>query len=409
MEVSKGYKQTEMGPIPNDWDVREFVEVIDGFTSGQTPYRGVASYYKGRIPWITSGELNYNIITDTIEKITPEGVKDANLKMIPAGTFLFAITGLEAEGTRGSCAITGIEATTNQSCMALYPKKGLLTTSYLYHYYVCYGNELALKYCQGTKQQSYTGGIAKKLPIIVPPTVNEQAAIAAVLSDTDAFISSLENFIAKKRNIKQGVVQEVLKPKKGWIWKKLVEIGNIDSDNLDSKTPSDYSFKYISLEDVDFGVLRSFSEIVFKKAPSRARRRIRENDILISTVRPNLKSHLLFKNKDLDWVCSTGFSVLRCNDAVANASFVFNHFFGAHINLQIDNLITGSNYPAISSKDVKQLTIPLPPSIGEQIAIATMLSNMEREINVLESKLSKYRQIKTGMMQNLLTGKIRLV
>ncbi len=127
---------TEIGVIPEDWKAVEFQEVMDGFSSGQTPYRGNPEFYKGDIPWITSGELNYNVITDTKEKITLEGVKNANLKIIPKGTFLFAITGLEAAGTRGSCAITGIDATTNQSCMALYPKKRLLTTSYLYHFYV---------------------------------------------------------------------------------------------------------------------------------------------------------------------------------------------------------------------------------------------------------------------------------
>lgn len=142
MELKTGYKQTEFGAIPNEWHIKQFAEVMDGFSSGQTPYRAIAEYYRGDIPWITSGELNYNVITDTIEKITKEGVRAANLKIIPKGTFLFAITGLEAEGTRGSCAITGIEATTNQSCMALYPKKGMLITEYLFHYYVRYGKEL---------------------------------------------------------------------------------------------------------------------------------------------------------------------------------------------------------------------------------------------------------------------------
>jgi type I restriction enzyme, S subunit len=192
------------------WVIRELGEVMDGFSSGQTPYRAVPAYYKGDIPWITSGELNYNIITDTIEKITIEGMQEANLKIIPSGTFLIAITGLEAAGTRGSCAITGIDATTNQSCMALYPKKGLLITSYLYHYYVRYGNELAFKYCQGTKQQSFTAAIAKKLPIALPPTLSEQTRIANILSDMDAELVGLEGKLAKYRQVKQGMMQDLL-------------------------------------------------------------------------------------------------------------------------------------------------------------------------------------------------------
>lgn len=192
------------------WEVKNFEHVMDGFASGQTPYRAKPEYYKGNIPWITSGELNYNIITNTMEKITPKAVHDTNLKIIPKGTFLFAITGLEAEGTRGSCAITGIEATTNQSCMALYPKKGLLTTDYLFHYYVEFGKRLALAYCQGTKQQSYTGATAKLLPIILPPTIEEQSAIAQVLSDMDAEIRELEKRRDKYLMIKKGMMQQLL-------------------------------------------------------------------------------------------------------------------------------------------------------------------------------------------------------
>ena len=91
---------------------------MSGFFSGATPYRGRPEYYKGQINWITSGELNYNIITDTNEKITEEAVRNTNLKILPKGTFLFAITGLEAEGTRGSCAKQALTRN-NQSCMAL--------------------------------------------------------------------------------------------------------------------------------------------------------------------------------------------------------------------------------------------------------------------------------------------------
>lgn len=98
-----------------------------------------------------------------------------------------AITGLEAEGTRGSCGIVGAPAATNQSCMAVFPLREKLIVEYLFHYYVFCGKSLALKYCQGTKQQSYTAGLVKKLPISLPSGVDEQAAIAIVLSDITSY------------------------------------------------------------------------------------------------------------------------------------------------------------------------------------------------------------------------------
>jgi type I restriction enzyme S subunit len=192
-----------------EWETKPLGEVIDSCSSGATPYRGRPDYYKGKVKWITSGELNYNLITDTLEHISDEAVEHTNLKVHPIGTFLMAITGLEAAGTRGACGIVGSPATTNQSCMAIYPTSEL-KTEYLYHYYVFHGNELALQYCQGTKQQSYTAKLVKLLPIDLPPSIGEQTAIVTILSDMDSEITALEEKLAKTRQIKQGMMQELL-------------------------------------------------------------------------------------------------------------------------------------------------------------------------------------------------------
>jgi type I restriction enzyme S subunit len=383
--VAEKYKQTEVGLIPSDWEVKEFVDVMDGFSSGQTPYRAVSEYYKGDIPWITSGELNYNIVTDTIEKITIDGAREANLKMIPKGTFLFAITGLEAAGTRGSCAITGIEATTNQSCMALYPKKGLLTTAYLYHYYVRYGNDLAFKYCQGTKQQSYTGAIAKKLPIIVPPTIEEQTAIATALSDADELINSLEKLIAKKRNIKQGAMQKLLKPKKGWEVKKLGDVLKIKH----GKSQKEIEVKSGAYPILGTGGLMGFTNHFLYDKPS----------VLIG------RKGTIDKPQYLDspfWTVDTLFY-----------TEIFNDFSAKYI-YYIFNLVDWYSYneasgvPSLNAKTIEKIERGF-PSYEEQCQIATILSDMDEEIATLETKLEKYRKVKLGMMQNLLTGKIRLI
>ncbi len=159
--------------------------------------------------WITSGELNFNSITETKEHISEEAVRKTNLKVHPIGTFLMAITGLEAVGTRGACGVVGAPATTNQSCMAIYPSPGL-RSDFLYHFYVLRGNELALRYCQGTKQQSYTAQLVRLLPIDLPPTVEEQRTIANVLSRMDAEIEALQAQCEKSQLLKQGMMQELL-------------------------------------------------------------------------------------------------------------------------------------------------------------------------------------------------------
>ena len=191
------------------WVSGKWKEVLDCFSSGATPYRGNPIFYKGQIKWVSSGELNYNRIVDTLEHISPEAKEKTNLTLHPTGTFLMAITGLEAAGTRGSCAILGTPATTNQSCIAIYGTDKM-STEYLFHYYVQHGDELAFQYCQGTKQQSYTAAIVKELPIYYPEDMEEQRAIASVLTSMDAEIQALQQKLEKYRQLKQGMMQQLL-------------------------------------------------------------------------------------------------------------------------------------------------------------------------------------------------------
>ena len=201
--------KTRLPGFSGEWELKRLRDVISHCFSGATPRRNRPEFYKGNVRWITSGELNYNVINDTLEKISNEAVTETNLTIHPAGTFLMAITGLEAEGTRGACGIVGAPSTTNQSCMAVFPTDAL-AGKYLFHYYVFRGKSLAFQYCQGTKQQSYTASLVKQLPINLPPTVPEQTAIAEVLSDMDAELVALEQRRDKTRDLKQGMMQELL-------------------------------------------------------------------------------------------------------------------------------------------------------------------------------------------------------
>jgi len=207
--TKKSLKGSEHGDTPEDWKASLLGDLVHSCTSGATPYRGNPEYYKGHVRWISSGELNYNRIYETIEHISDKAVSETNLKIHPSGTFLIAITGLEAAGTRGSCGIVGSPAATNQSCMAIYPNESL-TSEYLYHWYIYHGDKLALKYCQGTKQLSYTARLVKLLPTLIPEDTREQTAIATILSDMDSEIAALQQRLEKTRQLKQGMMQQLL-------------------------------------------------------------------------------------------------------------------------------------------------------------------------------------------------------
>lgn len=413
---SNNFKHTELGIIPDDWEIKEFQDVMTGFFSGATPYRGRPDYYKGEIKWITSGELNYNIIIDTNEKINEEAVRNTNLKILPVGTFLFAITGLEAEGTRGSCAFTGVESTTNQSCMALFPKE-TLDNNYLYHFYVWQGKKLAIKYCQGTKQQSYTAKIARTLPIILPPTKSEQTAIATALSDVDALIENLEKLIIKKQNIKQGVMQELLtgKSRVGKFCSKRIsikvgEIADIYKGSGLSKTKLRAGGKYkCILYGELFTTYKRLIKDVISCTDYEEGIQSKAGDILIPGSTTTVGIDLAIASTVLEDNILLGgdINIIRPKNTSINSIFL-SYYITEVVKQKISELTQGITIIHLYGKDLKTLEVALPERV-EQDAIVEVLSDIEDEIYGLEEKMRKYSLLKQGMMQALLTGKIRLV
>lgn len=193
-----------------------------------------------------------------------------------------------------------------------------------------------------------------------------------------------------------------------WETKRLSEIVVVDPENVPSSTDPDWSFNYISLEQVEDGRVRGFTEEVFRTAPSRARRILRYGDVLMSKVRPNLMSHLLYCGQIPNAVCSTGFAVLRAKPNRAVPGFIYAQLFARPMNDQVEKAIAGSNYPAVSSHDVSRFEIPYPPRMGEQAAIAAVLSDVDALLAALDTLIAKKRAIRKAAMQELLTGRTRL-
>ena len=196
-----------------DWEQRKLGDVIDDMYNGQTPSRNKSEYWNGTIKWLSSGELNRGTVYDSIEMITEEGQKAANLKIVPKGTFVMAITGLEAAGTRGNCALLGFDTTLNQSCMALFPKQEMLTSEFLFQWYRKVGEEYGINYTQGTKQQSYNAELIKILPISLP-SVGEQRKIFSYLSHLDHLITLHQRKCEQTKTLKKDMLQKMF-PKNG--------------------------------------------------------------------------------------------------------------------------------------------------------------------------------------------------
>ena len=246
------------------------------------------------------------------------------------------------------------------------------------------------------------------------PPLPEQKKIAEILGTWDAAIAAQEKLIANSETQKKALMQQLLTGKKRlkgfsgkWETVSLHNIADIDKQSLGKNTPDDFSFRYISLSDVvSKRISNDLETIVFSKSPSRARRILNENDILMATVRPNLQAFVYVDIKHADCIASTGFAVLSIRKN-HSAYYLYQYLFSHHIKAQIDALVVGTNYPAINSSDVSELAIHLPPT-SEQTAIAAILSDADREIELQQQKLATLRQEKFALMQQLLTGKRRV-
>lgn len=191
-----------------EWKKYELGDVLNDMYNGQTPSRSKPNYWNGDVKWLSSGELNRQTVYDSIESITEEGRKSANLRIIPKGTFVMAITGLEAAGTRGNCALLGFNTTLNQSCMALFPNENLLTTKFLFQWYKNVGEEYGITYTQGTKQRSYNAQLLEILPISLP-TIKEQNKITCLLEEIDNLITSQQQELDGYKELKKGLLQQM--------------------------------------------------------------------------------------------------------------------------------------------------------------------------------------------------------
>ena len=406
--VKPGYKLTEVGEIPEDWEVRNWGEVASKFSSGATPYRGNPMNFQGNIKWVTSGELNFNTIYDTKEHISETAQRENNLTIHPKGTFLMAITGLEAQGTRGSCAFLGADATTNQSCMAIYGTDNI-DLKFLYYYYIKNSDSLAFRYCQGTKQQSYTARIVKSLPIPLPP-IREQKQIAEVLSDIDTLIAAQEKLLAKKKAIKQGAMEELLTGKtrlsgfvKDWNELPLCEMADIATATIPATQIK--RCNYVGTENMlpDKGDVQPNN----KEIPYKMIREYREGDILLSNIRPYLKKIWFAQRKG---GCSNDVLVIRKKpEAKISSRYLFfllsrDSFFGAVMGNAI-----GTKMPRGDKRYIESYLLRYPTDTVEQEAITSVFTDMDCEIAYCQSTLSKYNHLKSAAMQTLLTGKIRLI
>ena len=203
-----------------EWEMSSIGEQFELY-SGNTPSRMNKNQFDGSINWITSGELKEHYISDTKEKISEEAAKNNSLKLLPVGTFVIAIYGLEANGVRGTCSITTRESTISQACMAFTSKMDI-QNEFLYSWYKKHGNIIGIKYAQGTKQQNLSYDIIERFNISYP-CMEEQKKLIRFISLIDQRIATQNKIIYKLKSLIRGILVELQKRGlSNGTWKKVL-------------------------------------------------------------------------------------------------------------------------------------------------------------------------------------------
>jgi len=390
--IPKGYKRTEAGIIPNDWDVKP-LGILLKVRHGKSQHTIVNT--SGIYPILaTSGEI---------------GRTNSYLYDKPSVLI----------GRKGTIDVPQYFDKPFWTIDTLFYTEvfNIIIPKFIYYKFLTIDWYL---YNEASGVPSLNSKTIEKINVSFPPTEAEQSAIVEALSDVDALISSLNELIVKKQNIKQGTMRELLtgiRRLPGFSGKWIhVDFPNVcwfqEGPGLRNWQFTQSGMKVINVTNLENGYLnlektdRYISIEEFNKMYQHFA--LDENDIVIASSGNSYAKVAVTRKQDLPLVMNT--SVIRFKPLKGlNYNFLLAFLKSYLFKDQIDLLITGGAQPNFGPVHLKIIKILMPLTIEEQSAIAAVLSDMDAEIERLEQKRDKYKQVKQGMMQELLTGKTRLI
>lgn len=257
------------------------------------------------------------------------------------------------------------------------------------------------KIAQGVNINNIRNEHLNNLDIYVP-SESEQKRIAGVLDKVQELISKQKEQIAKldlliKSRFLDMFGDPIRNPKE-WRREKIFDVIERNISKVKSKYTGDHTIKYIDISSIDniTNTIRGFTTYLVKNAPSRAQQCLLKDDILISTVRPNLRNIAINNRTDCNLVASSGFCVLR--STVCNSMWLFEIIKSSHFTSYLSNLTTGASYPAVKDHDVYNYSFPCPP-IELQTQFANFVKSIEQQKEVFATRLSHLETLYKSLMQ----------
>ncbi|WRC11977.1 restriction endonuclease subunit S [Helicobacter pylori] len=372
---------------PSNWQrvrLGDIAEII----GGGTPSTQVASFWNGSINWFTPTEIG---ITKYVYKsqrtITPLGLKKSSAKLLPIGTIL-----LTSRASIGDCAILKVVATTNQGFQSLIPLEKI-NNEFLYYLMLTLKNKL-LKLASGSTFLEVSPNKIKNLLIPLPP-LNEQIAIANILSDVDHYLYNLDALILKKESVKKALSFELLSQRKrlkgfnqNWQRVRLGDICEITTGSLDAN------------EMVHYGKYRFYT--CAKEYYFIDKYAFDTEAILISGNGAYVGYVHYYKGKFNAY--QRTYVLDNFSEHIIFVKYFLTMFLQSHIQTNRNE----GNTPYIVMATLKDFEIFLPP-LNEQIAIANILSALDNEITSLKNKKRQFENIKKALNHDLMSAKIRVL
>lgn len=427
MEVKPGYKQTEVGVIPEEWDVKRLGD-LGKWKGGMTPSMQNPAYWDGgTVPWISSGDVKSMQLKATGYYITNEAVRRGTTTMLPA----WAIVLVTRSGILRKylpVATNVIPMAINQDIKALIPEDEI-SSSFILHALTERGPRI-LSQCMkaGTTVESVEFKWLKAFSISVPP-LPEQRAIAEALSDVDGLLGGLDRLIAKKRDFKQAAMQQLLTGKTRlpdfhgeWEVKTFGELFNFSGGYSASREQlSSEGHCYLHYGDIHgatkttVDVQADFQDIPKLNIPLNrvaAKSLLEDGDVVFvdaSEDDEGTSRHVVVVNKEKKPFIA-GLHTIVAKSKTDELAHEYRRycFQTAAIRQQFLFYAVGTKVSGISKTNIAKLKMPV-PKVAEQTAIAEVLTDMDAELAALEQRREKTRVLKQAMMQELLTGKTRLL
>lgn len=410
------YKRTEAGVIPDDWCVATLNDICT-FENGDRGknYPSPDSFVSNGIPFINAGHIaDGEIDCSEMNYITPRSFSRLGSGKIRRGDILFCLRG--SIGKFGVVSDSLGDGAIASSLVIIRPKTSSIYAEYLNCYF---SSQLCSRMIQtwsgGAAQPNLGAQDLAKFAISLPAHQTEQRAIAATLFDMDALISGLGQLIAKKRDIKQAAMQKLLTgqqrlPGFSGEW-KLVVLGNLLTMKATYGIVTAGDFKNTGVQmmrggDIKGGrIAHDLPFVTQEKSNEHSRTILKQDDVVISLVGyPGEAAKVPVRLEGAN--ISRAVGLLRLNHLIAPDYLVsyLNSSMGRRMVLAPS---AGSAQLVVNLMALNKMEFLLPPR-PEQTAIASILSDMDSELAILEARRSKARQVKQGMMQQLLTGRIRL-